>query len=77
MTVNMKNWQTEEANVLASNPAESEAKTTFHRRNLWKLVWPAPWQPLRRVLLSRFRCGHTSIKIENALHEFPRPAFVK
>jgi DNA-directed RNA polymerase subunit alpha len=73
MTVNMKNWQElKKPNVLDIKPgADPSRKATFIAEPLERGFGLTIGNALRRVLLSSLQgAAITSIKIENALHEF-------
>ena len=73
MTVNMKNWQElKKPNVLDIKPGgDPKRKATFIAEPLERGFGLTMGNALRRVLLSSLQgAAVTSIKIENALHEF-------
>ena len=73
MTVNMKNWQElKKPNVLDIKPGgDPKRKATFVAEPLERGFGLTMGNALRRVLLSSLQgAAITSIKIENALHEF-------
>ena len=73
MTVNMKNWQElKKPNVLDIKPGgDPKRKATFVAEPLERGFGLTMGNALRRVLLSSLQgAAVTSIKIENALHEF-------